>query len=260
MRPLARAAGLVLLILFAATCTPSRYVLERPGLDCERAVHVARRTLVEMGYTITGMTQPKGGTSGFVTGTKRLPDGGTTNAAVSLKCSASGVEVRPIEDSLLPSFEFSRTFDYSFTSLVQRPDVETPRVESGVQVLVEVVDVYQARLDLGGEAVRPGNVLIRLTVRNGTDRAVAIDTKRLTLVMANGASAQALGGPELDAALAAGPGGERVRRELLEKLEVPPRKTSFGFLVYPAGAYREARIAVQDVETGESDGFVTAVQ
>src|SRR5262249_37396844 len=191
---------------------------------------------------------------------KRTPDGQTTTGSVSIRCSGAGAEVRPIEDSLLPTFEFSRNFDYSFTSLVQRPDVETPRVESGVQVLVEVVDVYQARLDLGGEAVRPGNALIRLTVRNGTDRAVAVDTRRLTLVRADGASAQALAGPELDAALAAGPGADRVRRELLEKLEVRPRSTAFGFLVYPAGAYREARLAVQDVETGESDGFVTAVQ
>lgn len=243
-----------------SACTPTRYVVERPGLDCERAVRVARRTLVEMGYTITGMTQPKGGTSGFVTGTKRMPDGQTTKGSASIKCSGTGVEVRPIEDSLLSTFEFSRTFDYSFTSLVQRPDVETPRVESGVQVLVQVVDVYQARLDLGGEAVSGGNVLVRLTVRNGTDRTVAVGKERLTLVTADGTSAQALGGPALDAAFAAGPAADRVRHELLGKLEVRPRTTSFRFLVYPPGLYREARIAVEDVETGESDGFVAAVQ
>ena len=229
-------------------------------MDCGRAVRVARRTLVEMGYTITDLIEPKGSTSGFVTGTKRTPDGQTTKGSVRITCSGVGVELRPIEDSLVSSFEFSRGFDYSFTSLVQRPDVETPRVEAGVQVLVQVVDVYQARLDLGGEAVRGGNVLVRLTVRNGTDRAVAVDQARLTLVTAGGTSAQALGGTALDAALAAGPGADRVRSELLGKLEVPARTTAFRFLVFPPGPYREARLAVEDVETGESDGFVTAVE
>ncbi len=260
MRWLARGTGLVLLMAIVPACTPARYVVERPGLDCERAVRVARRTLVDMGYTITDMVQPKGGTSGFVTGTKRTPDGQTAKGSASIRCSATGAEVRPIEGSLLSGFEFSRRFDYGFTSLVQRPDVETPRVESGVQVLVQVVDVYQSRLDLGGEAVRGGNVLIRLTVRNGTDRAVAVAKERLTLVTADGTSAQALGGPALDAAFAAGPAADRVRHELLGKLEVAARTTSFRFLVYPSGVYREARIAVEDVETGESDGFVTAVE
>jgi hypothetical protein len=213
-----------------------------------------------MGYTITDLIEPKGATPGFVTGTKRTPDGHTTKGSVRIACSGAGVELRPIEDSLVSSFEFSRGFDYSFTSLVQRPDVETPRVEAGVQVLVQVVDSYQARLDLGGEAVRGGNVLVRLTVRNGTDRAVAVDQSRVTVVTGDGTSAQALGGPALDAALAAGPGADRVRHELLGKLEVPARTTAFRFLVYPPGSYREARLAVEDVETGESDGFVTAVE
>src|SRR5262249_57150053 len=91
----------------------------------------------------------------------------------------------------------SRGFDYSFTSLVQRPDVENPRVESGVQVLVQMVDMYQARLDFGGEAVSRGDVLVRLTVRNATDRAVAVGRDRLTLVTAHRTPAQALEGPAL---------------------------------------------------------------
>ena len=48
-------------------------------------------------------------------------------------------------------------------------------VESGVQVLVRWSTSTRPRLDLGGEAVGGGNVLVRLTVRNGTDRAVAVE-------------------------------------------------------------------------------------
>jgi hypothetical protein len=143
---------------------------------------------------------------------------------------------------------------------VQRPDVESPVVESGVQVLVESLDVYGQRLDLGSAALRGGDALVRLTVRNATDRAVAIDGSDLTLVAADGATRQPLAGAAVDAALAAGPGADRVRRELLGRLEVPPHTTSVRFLVYPPGPYREARISVEDVETGESDGFVAPVQ
>jgi len=32
------------------------------------------------------------------------------------------------------------------------------------------------------------------------------------------------------------------------------------YLVYPPGVYREARISIEDAETGESEGFVTPVE
>ena len=51
-----------------------------------------------------------------------------------------------------------------------------------------------------------------------------------------------------------------MRRELLERLEVPARSTAVRFAIYPGGAYREARINVEDVETQEGDGVVAPVQ
>jgi hypothetical protein len=108
--------------------------------------------------------------------------------------------------------------------------------------------------------VREGNSLVRLTVRNGTDRAVALDGSGLELVTAGGETAQPLAGPAADAALAGGPGADRVRRELLDRLEVPPKTTAVRFVIYPGGGYREARVSVEDVETAESDGFVAPVQ
>lgn len=252
---------LVVLGVVAIGCfAPRRYAVDRPGLECNRAVRVARRTMMELGYTVTEMIEPKDRTPGLVQGTKTLKGGGVTTGRVRIVCDAGGADLQPIEDSLMPDFEFSRAFGYSFKSLVQRPDVESPVVESGVQVLVESLDVYGQRLDLGSAALRGGDALMRLTVRNATDRAVAIDGSDLTLVAADGATRQPLAGAAVDAALAAGPGADRVRRELLGRLEVPPHTTSVRFLVYPPGPYREARISVEDVETGESDGFVAPVQ
>jgi hypothetical protein len=252
---------LVLPLAVAVACfAPKRYAVDRPGLECERALRVARRTLDTLGYTITEMVEPKERVPGVIAGTRTLPNGQVTSGRVRIVCNAGGAELQPIEDSLVPDYEFSRAFGYSFKTLVQRPDVETPMVESGVQVLVESLDVYEQRLDLGGEAVRAGNTLIRLTVRNGTDRPVALDAPGVTLVTAQGATSQPLVGGAATGALAAGAGGDRVGRELLARLEVPARSTAVRFAVYPGGPYGEARINVEDVETQERDGVVAPVQ
>ena len=252
---------LVVLAVVAAGCfAPRRYAVERPGLECDRAVRVVRRTMMQLGYTVTEMIQPKDQTPGLVQGTRTLKNGGVTTGRVRVVCNAGGADIQPIEDSLVPDYEFSRAFGYSFKELVQRPDVETPVVESGVQVLVESLDKYGQRLDLGSEAVGSGNALVRLTVRNATDRSVAIDGSDLTLVAADGSTRQPLAAAAADAALVPGAGADRVRHELLGRLEVPPRTTAVRFVVFPPGPYREARVSVEDVETGESDGFVAPVQ
>jgi len=51
-----------------------------------------------------------------------------------------------------------------------------------------------------------------------------------------------------------------VRAERLRPGRVAAHTTASGFLVYPPGVYREARISIEDVETGESEGFVTPVE
>jgi hypothetical protein len=252
----------VLVLLAAAGCfAPAQYAVDRPGLECERALRVARRTLDTLGYTITEMQEPKGERSpGVIAGTRTMPDGRVTTGRVRIKCGPGGAGLQPIEDSLVPNYEFSRAFGYSFKSLVQRPDVETPMLASGLQVLVESIDVYRQRLDLGGEAVRGGHVLVRLTVRNATDRRVALDASGITLAPAGGGTSAPLSGPAATATLAATAGGDRVRRELLDRVEVPADSTAVRFLIFPPGTYRDARVNVEDVETEEMDGFVTAVQ
>ena len=41
---------------------------------------------------------------------------------------------------------------------------------------------------------------------------------------------------------------------------VRPHTTVKGYLVYPRAQYREARVSIEDVETEESEGFVTPVE
>jgi hypothetical protein len=99
-----------------------------------------------------------------------------------------------------------------------------------------------------------------VTVRNNTDRAVALDPARLELVDAAGQGRRSLTGAALESALATGPPADRVRAELLDRRRIPARSTLQGYLVFPPAVYREARITIEDVETGEGEGFVAPVR
>ncbi|HEY3185983.1 MAG TPA: hypothetical protein VGJ70_00820 [Solirubrobacteraceae bacterium] len=251
---------LLVLAAFLFGCpTPSQYVERRPGLSCDRATKVAYRTMEALGYTVTDVVRANPERTGGITGTKTLRDGRQTTGRVTITCSAAGAVVRPIEESLVPDFEFSRAFGYSFKELVQRPDVEEPHAATGLEVQVHVVSPQEATLDLGGPAAT-GATAVRLTVRNNTDRVVAVDPERIELVDDRGSPANALVGSRIDGAIAAGPGGDAIRRAPLRKSRIAKNTTLVGYLIYPAATYREARITIEDVETGESEGFVTPIE
>jgi len=251
---------LVLIVVALGCPTPAIYTEVRPGLGCERATRVSYNTLQALGYTITNVVVASPERSGTVAGTKIMPDGSTRTGRVVITCDARGARVQPIEDALVPDYEFSRGFGYGFKELVKHPDVEQPWVASGLQVLVHAISPQEATLDLGGVPTTAGAVPVRVTIRNDTDRAVAFDPARLELVDAAGAPASALGGDALAAAIASGAAGERVRGELLRARRVAANTTASGYLVFPPGTYREARVTIDDVETGEGEGFVTPVQ
>jgi hypothetical protein len=239
---------------------PARYKVERPGLTCERATRVAHRTVLEMGYSVTSVVPARVYRPGEVAVRRTRPDGGVEHARVVITCDSRGAILQPYEETLLPNFEFSRAFGYSFKTLVQRPDVEEPRAERGLEVLVQALTPDQAILDLDGVPTVGGAVPVRVTVRNNTDRAVRLDPARIALVPAGGDATLPLSGAALAAALASGTAGDRVRAEPLRPVPIAPRTTVRGYLVYPRGVYREARVGIEDVETEETEGFVAPVQ
>src|SRR5207247_7584265 len=110
-------------------------------------------------------------------------------------------------------------------TLVQQPDVEEPRAEMGLEVLVKRLSDQEAILDLDGIPTAPGVVAVRVTVRNHTDRAVAVDPGRIDLVPESGEAAGPLTGAAFNGALVAGAAGERVRKERLTGGRVGPHTT-----------------------------------
>jgi len=196
---------LAVLALLAAGCpTPAIYKEVRPGLSCERATRVTYRTLVALGYKVTEVVPATPERAGVVSGTKPGPEGSTLTGRVVITCDAEGAVLKPVEDSLVPNYDFSRGFGYSFKEMVKRPDVEEPWAGRGLEVRVHALSPQEATLDLGGVATVAGAVPVRVTVRNNTARAVSIDPARIDLVPA-GASASGPRSPRARQATACAP-------------------------------------------------------
>jgi hypothetical protein len=179
---------------------------------------------------------------------------------VRVVCTAGGVTFQPVEGDLIPTFEFSRGFGYSATALAKQPPAERPVRGGGLQVTIEEIGVPRANLDLGGWPMAGDAVLVRVTVRNGTDRPVALEGSSIALLAPGGDPVTPLENGALAASLATGGPADVVRARLLARTRVEPNTAVERFLVFPPGQYAEAQVALEDVETGEADGFQVPVR
>jgi len=247
------------LILLTACPTPRRYAVEQAGMPCERGTRLAYETMQQLGYSVTEVVEATPGTAGRVAGTRRRSDGTLVRDSVRITCRAGSVEFQPVEGDLVPSFEFSRKFGYSITTLVKAPVEQQPAtVQTGrMDVSIDLIDVPRATLDLGGWPMSGEDVLIRVRVRNGTDRPVVVEPASITLLANGGEPVNALAN---GTGLGTGAIADGVRARLLERTRVAPGTQVERFLVFPPGEYGEAQVSVEDVETGESDGFQVPVR
>lgn len=230
-------------------------------MECSRATRVAHRTMVQLGYDVDELVEPTRSKAGRISGVKRGADGDAERASVRIECRDGGTRLQPIEGALVPSdWSFSRNFGYSFTTLAQRPDVEEPVRQVGLQVLLETLTPAAIQLDLGGPATTEEATLLRITVRNHTPRPVTLDAQRFALVASNGDPVTALDGDALARVMTAGAAAAEVRGRLLRTTNVSARQTVIRYLVFPADDYRDAHVAITDAETGETEGFVVQVQ
>ena len=191
--------GLLLLLALASACPePARYRVIRPGLGCEPATRAAYKTLITLGYRVTSINPAEPGHTGRIDGVKGGADGAPVKAGVEIECDAKGSVLTPLEPDLVPNWEYSRAFGYSFKSIVAMPEnVDVPRAGVGLEVRVHAVSPEESTLDLGAPATTPGTLLVRVTIRNHTDRAVRLDPERLELVAPDAPSALPLQGAAL---------------------------------------------------------------
>lgn len=253
---------LLLLLALAVGCpAPGLYMVELPGEPCARATRLAYRSMTELGWTVTNVVEATPASAGKVEAVRATPGGGEERASVRIQCGAAGVRMQPAEGALVPTdYEFSRAFGYSVKTLAKQPDTQAPTEASGLEVLLERIDGPRARVELGGPVLAADAVLVRVTVRNHSDRAVIVEGGRITLVGDQGEAAGPLVGGALAAAIGAGAAANDVRGRLLARETVSAGDTAERFLVFPPGAWADGQVAIEDPETGESDGFVVPLQ
>jgi len=214
----------------------------------------------QIGYKVTEVVEATPSKTGRIVGTKQTPDGSTKRGTIRITCDARQAMLQPVEGDLVPTFEFSRAFNYSVRALVAQPDDQEPTEKGGLQVSIEAFDGPRATLDLGGWPLTTDQVLVRVIVRNGTDRPVVVEGDRILLVTPQGDLISGLADGALAAALVSNESAGTVRASLLARERVGARTTVARYLVFPPGTYEEAQVSIEDVETGESDGFQVPVQ
>lgn len=252
---------LFLLLLVTGCPAPGQYMVLLPGEQCPRATRLAFRSMTELGYRVTGVVEPTPVSPGRVDGVKRGTDGKEIRSSVRIKCDPGGVRMQPVEGALVPSdYGFSRSFGYSVKTLAKMPDVEAPSGTAALEVLLQHLDDPRMRLDLGGNALAEPALLVRVTVRNHTERAVLVEADRIALVTDDGEFVRALSGTRRDASLGSNEAAAGVRSALLDRARIPAGETVQRYLVFPPGSYTDAQVSIEDVETGESDGFVVPLQ
>ena len=82
-----------LLLALPACPAPHQYAVVRPGLTCDRATRVARRTVLEIGYKVTALVPATADHPGEITATKTLADGTSTTGRVRIRCDANAGQV-----------------------------------------------------------------------------------------------------------------------------------------------------------------------
>ena len=216
-----RMRWLVLLAALAAGCpAPTQYAVNRPGLECHRAVRVARRTFDQLGYTITEMVEPaEPGVSGRITGTKTMPEReARPPAACASMCGPeAGAALQPIEDQLVPDFEFSRAFGYSFKRWCSGPTSRAPMVDAGVQPGAGGARRLRAARSIwAARRSRPDHAGARHHAQRHGSCGGGRSGRRLRWSLRK-RRAEPLAGQSAQSRPGARPGGERVRRELLSR-------------------------------------------
>lgn len=253
-------------LLFAAGCASlavSR--VEQPGMPCSQATRVAQGALVRMGYTVDKVVPAKPGAPGEVTGhgetgwAPATPQAGKTYAVqVRIDCSDRGSElVARTAEPLTERAGFRWSFANAVADLAQQK-TERPRVShqpsDGVHIVVEPRWGRRAIEELEADLPSSGFSPVWVEIANRTDRTYGFRYEQVKLITQEGEPVEPLPIADVTAKLGTTM-QDRLRNEMIEQGDIPPRATIQGFLYFPASAYRRARVVLIDRATDEPEGF-----
>jgi hypothetical protein len=230
-------------------------------------MEVGRAAAVRLGYSVTKVERAEVGKPGLIVGRRTSTwssagEGAEYTVTVRVTCSAGGAQFDAVTDEGLASrLDFRQRFATAVTAMIQqRAAYEKAQAErreaAGEQGLVIAVQPQRARDAAAafGAGIGAGFTVVRVSVANRTPRTYGFARQNVVLVTQDGKRVAPLATKDVAPKLS-----PEVRSGLDEKLvadgDIPPGATRAGFLLYPASAYRRARVTVVDRENEETEGF-----
>lgn len=281
----------LLLAVLLAACTPvSRsYEVHSAELTCDEANRLVYAAVTDMNMKVTAFTQAQPGRSGFLRAV-----GKDRSGDVSIVCGSDGVQIDPRQTSMGDRiFERGILLSVSGRSglVLDRGNV-TGRVRSiaaetepgsdaddggganasgGVTIDVEPQHGFSTVLDFDADVAAAGVLPIKVTIRNGTNRAYQFSPVDLVVrVRGSRVTAEPLSAGDAAARLATRAGSDGAQTEIgnvasakkviLDKAlrggKLAPAAIVSGYVYYRVGDYDRAKLTMTDVATGEKEGFL----
>jgi hypothetical protein len=276
-----------------AACTPpvAQYEIRERPLTCAQASRLAHDTLTGMGYEIFAAepaTPERAGTlrarRATLVGFEKAFEGAPT-VTVRIECGPAGAGIDASEDGKwLGQVHFKRAFFLSFTGVqeaaAQQKEMDARQLAGtapaslqrhDLRVEIEPLTRPQAQIEFGVDVLTGGILPVRIRIDNLTDRTYLLDPAEIRLAGADRTRVNALAPQDAASWLSsarhpttgqplveesAADLGIQFREKVFTAERVPPRTSVQGFLFFPRGTYRNARLVLTEEESEETEGFV----
>ena len=277
--------------LFAAVlagCTPvsNSYDVHSADLTCDEANRLVYAAVSDMKMKVTAFTPAQPGRPGYLRAT-----GSDRSGDVTITCDPAGVKIDPRQTSMGDRI-FERGVLFSVTGrsglVLDRgtvsgrvrnvndeqgsgSDDEAGRASGGVSLAVEPQKGFSTVLDFDADVAAAGLLPVKVTIRNGTNRAYQFAPSDLVVrVRGSSTVAQQISAADAAAQVEARAGSEgsqtgignvaSAKKVIVEKAlkggKLAPGAVASGYVYYRVGDYDRARLTMTDISTGEAEGFL----
>lgn len=246
------------------------------NVTCAQGLHAAREAIRSLGYSIEAVESAHDGQPGSVTAVRRTgwsarnPEAGDDlHARAEVDCDDSGARVRVFtQESGVARARFPGQFREAYRAALARSRpaaaassvAATGRVdqrreaERGLVVHVLPLRPQESGLIPGVDLASAGLIAVRVDIRNGTDRAYALDPAELRLVTIEGRRREPIAEAELIRRIGA-TSAAALRDAMLQAAKIAPGESRSGHVFFEAATYGRASLRLIDVESEEAEGI-----
>lgn len=246
------------------------------NVTCAQGLRAAREAIRSLGYSIESVESPHDGQLGRVTAVRRTgwsarnPEAGSDlHARAEVDCDDSGARISVFtQESGVARARFPGQFREAYRAALarSRPAAAASSVaasgrvdqrreaERGLVVQVLPLRPEESGLAPGVDLASAGVIAVRVDIRNGTDRAYALDPADLRLVTIEGRRREPIPEAELVRRLGA-TSIAALRDAMLHPGEIAAGASRSGHVFFEAATYGRASFRLIDVDSEEAEGI-----